>query len=78
MKIQFKTLDKETANTIAVALETYAATIEGIDKECSNKYQLLAVEFRHSDIVLFSEEYHVPEDDVQVLGKQEKGGEQWN
>lgn len=78
MKLQVKQLDTATANTIAVALEMYAASVTNIDNECSTKYQLLAVEFRHSIPVLFSEKYDAPQDDVQVLGKQEKRGESWS
>lgn len=78
MKLQVKQLDEVTANTIAVALEMYAASITHIEKDCSTKYQELAVMFRHSIPLLFTESYEAPVDDVQVLGRQEKGGEQWN
>lgn len=57
MKLQVKQLDCTTANTIALALETYAASVSGIDKSCSDKYQTLAVEFRHSIPLLVSEAY---------------------
>lgn len=78
MKLQVKQLDEVTANTISVALEMYAASITHIEKDCSTKYLELAVMFRHSIPLLVSEAYDAPHDDVQVLGKQEKGGEQWN
>ena len=78
MKLQFKQLDTATANTIALALEMYAASVTHIDNECSTKYLELAVMFRHSIPLLFTESYEAPHDDVQVLGNQEKGGEQWN
>lgn len=57
MKLQVKQLDCTTANTIAVALEMYAASVSGIDKSCSDKYLTLAVEFRHSIPLLVSERY---------------------
>lgn len=69
MKLQVKQLDTATANTIAVALEMYAASVTNIDKDCSTKYQELAVMFRHSISLLISESYEAPEDDVQVLGR---------
>lgn len=73
MKLQVKQLDTATANTIAVALEMYAAHISQVDGYCSNKYLELAVMFRHSISLLVSEWYDAPVDDVQVLGN-EKGG----
>lgn len=73
MKLQVKQLDETTSNTIAVALETYAASVTNIDKGCSTKYLELAVMFRHSIPLLVSESYDAPVDDVQVLGN-EKGG----
>ena len=69
MKLQVKQLDEATANTIAVALEMYAASVTHIDNGCSIKYQELAVMFRHSIPLLFTEVYEAPEDDVQVLGR---------
>lgn len=78
MKLQVKQLDELTANTIAVALEMYAASITHVGKPIADKYLLLAVQFRHSIPLLVSERYEAPVDDVQVLGRQEKGGEQWN
>lgn len=68
MKLQVKQLDEVTSNTIAVALEIYAALVTHIDNGCSTKYQELAVMFRHSIPLLFTEAYGAPEDDVQVLG----------
>lgn len=69
MKLQVKQLDTATANTIAVALEMYAASVTGIDKDCSTKYLELAVMFGHSIPLLFTESYEAPQDDVQVLGR---------
>lgn len=69
MKLQVKQLDEATSNTIAVALETYAASVTHIDNECSTKYLELAVMFRHSIPLLVSEGYEAPKDDVQVLGR---------
>ena len=69
MELQVKQLDTATTNTIAVALEMYAASVTGIDKVCSTKYQELAVMFRHSIPLLFTGSYEAPVDDVQVLGK---------
>lgn len=57
MKLQVKQLDCVTSNTIALALEMYAASISGIDKVCSDKYLTLANEFMHSIPLLVSEAY---------------------
>lgn len=78
MKLQVKQLDTATTNTIAVALEMCAESITHTEKDCSTMCLELAVMFRHSIALLVSESYEAPEDDVQVLGRQEKGGEQWN
>lgn len=78
MKLQVKQLDTATTNTIAVALEHYADYTAQVNDILSNKYLELAVMFRHSIPLLFTEGYESPHDDVQVLGKQDKGGEQWN
>lgn len=75
MRLQVKQLDETTANTIAVALEMYADYIAQVDDICANKYLELAVMYRHSIPLLVSEGYDAPVDDVQVLCKQEKGGE---
>lgn len=78
MKLHVKQLDTATTNTIAAALEHYADYAAQANDILANKYLELAVMFRHSISLLVSESYDAPEDDVQVLGKQEKGGEQWN
>lgn len=78
MKLQVKQLDTATTNTIAAALEMYADYTAQVNDKLSDKYLELAVMFNHSVTLLVSEAYEAPEDDVQVLGKQEKGGEQWN
>lgn len=78
MKLQVKQLDEATANTIAVALEMYADYTAQVNDILANKYLELAVMFRHSIPLLFTEGYEAPQDDVQVLGRQEKGDEQWN
>lgn len=57
MKLQVKQLDTATSNTISVALEMYAASLNGIDNYCANKYLELAVMFRHSIPLLISEAY---------------------
>lgn len=78
MKLQVKQLDTATANTIAVALETYADCIGQLGDIAANKYLELAATFRHAIVLLCTEGYDAPQDDVQVLGKQEKGGESWS
>lgn len=78
MKLQVKQLDEATANTIAVALEHYADYFCHPYSPRVDECQELAVMFRHSISLLVSEGYEAPEDYVQVLGPQEKGGEQWN
>lgn len=78
MKLQVKQLDTATTNTIAFALEMYSGYVSQINENRADTYRELAVMLRHSISLLVSESYEAPEDDVQVLGKQEKGGEQWN
>lgn len=70
MKLHVKQLDETTSNTIAVALEYYSAYISQVDAECKDKYLELAATFRHSIVLLCTEGYDAPQDDVQVLGKQ--------
>ena len=69
MKLQVKQLDTATTNTIAAALEMYADYTAQADDILANKYLELAVMFRHSIPLLFTESYEAPEDDVQVLGR---------
>lgn len=78
MKLQVKQLDEATTNTIAAALEHYSDHFGYNYSSSGNMCLELAVMFRHSIALLVSEAYDTPHDDVQVLGKQEKGGEQWN
>lgn len=78
MKLQVKQLDTATTNTIAAALEHYADYLCLSYSVTGDTCRELAVMFRHSISLLVSESYEAPEDDVQVLGPQEKGGEQWN
>lgn len=78
MKLQVKQLDEATANSIAFALEMYAGYVAQINENRADTYRELAVMFRHAISLLVSEGYDAPHDDVQVLGKHEKGGEQWN
>ena len=69
MKLQVKQLDEATSNTIASALEMYADYTSQANDILANKYLELAVMFRHSIPLLFTEVYQAPEDDVQVLGR---------
>lgn len=69
MKLQVKQLDTATTNTIAAALEMYAGYTAQVNDILANTYLELAVMFRHSIPLLFTEGYEVPEDDVQVLGR---------
>lgn len=78
MKLQVKQLDTVSANSIAFALEMYAGYVAQINENRADTYRELAVMFRHSIPLLVSESYEAPEDDVQVLGRHDKGGEQWN
>lgn len=78
MKLQVKQLDTATSNTIAAALEQFADYLNLYNPVNGDKCRELAVMFRHSIPLLFTESYEAPEDDVQVLGKQDKGGKQWN
>lgn len=78
MKLQVKQLDTASANSIAFALEMYAGYVAQINENRADTYRELAVMFRHSIALLVNDSYEAPHDDVQVLGRQEKGGEQWN
>ena len=78
MKLQMKQLDTATTNTIAAALEMYADYTAQVNDILANKYLELAVMFRHSIPLLFTESYESPHDDVQVLVRHEKGGDQLN
>lgn len=75
MKIKIKQLDERVCKMIAAALTIASEDwrdeqgLENISIEAS----MLAVEFRHDIFLQVTEQY--PQDDVQVLGKQEKGGE---
>lgn len=75
MKIKIKQLDERVCKMIAAALTIASEEwrdeqgLENISIEAS----MLAVEFRHDIFLQVTEQY--PVDDVQVLGKQEKGGE---
>lgn len=78
MKLQVKQLDEATRITIANALlEYYAPLINEVGAEFSNIHELSA-RISHGELLLCEWQYQAPDDDVQVLGKQEKGGEQWN
>lgn len=75
MKIRIEQLDTRTRNTIALALEHYASFVEQIDSACCDKYQMIATQMRTSEVLVCTYEYPGAVDDVQVLGKNEKGGE---
>ena len=78
MKLQVKQLDEATRNIIANALlEYYAPQIDEVGAEFSSTHELSA-RIAHGELILCECQYQAPEDDVQVLGPQEKGGEQWN
>lgn len=78
MKLQVKQLDEATRMTIANALlEYYAPQIDEVGAELSSTHELSA-RIAHGELILCEWQYDAPHDDVQVLGKQEKGGEQWN
>ena len=78
MKLQVKQLDEATRITIANALlEYYAPQIDEVGAEFSSTHELSA-RISHGELILCEWQYDAPHDDVQVLGRQEKGGEQWN
>lgn len=61
--------------TIANALlEYYAPLINEVGAEFSSIHELSA-RIAHGELILCEWQYQSPEDDVQVLGRHEKGGE---
>lgn len=78
MKLQVKQLDERVCRLISAALEIAANEWEDVQTNLGTEAGLLALEFKHCIYLQISECYEAPEDDVQVLGRQEKGGEQWN
>ena len=75
MKLQVKQLDEATRMTIANALlEYYAPLVNEVGAEFSSIHELSA-RIAHGDLILCEWQYDAPHDDVQVLGKQEKGVE---
>lgn len=73
MKLNVKQLGTAECNTIAAALELYGTINPHIDSTLEDKYLELAATFRHAIVLLCTEGYDAPVDDVQVLGN-EKGG----
>lgn len=78
MKLQVKQLDERVCRLIASALEMSSIIWEDTHANFSIEAKQLSTEFKHCIFLQVSEAYDEPNDDVQVLGKQEKGGEQWN
>lgn len=68
MKVNITQLDTATSNTLALALEHYAAHIAQVDESCSDKYTTLAARIRHAGVLLAEYQYNAPIDDVEVLG----------
>lgn len=78
MKLQVKQLDERVCRLIANSLEMSSIIWEDLHPNLCTEAKQLATEFKHCIFLQVSEAYEALEDDVQVLGKQEKGGEQWN
>lgn len=78
MKLQVKQLDERVCRLISNSLEMSSIIWEDLHPNLSTEAKQLATEFKHCIFLQVSEAYDSPHDDVQVLGKQEKGGEQWN
>lgn len=78
MKLQVKQLDERVCRLIASSLEMSSIIWEDLHPNLCTEAKQLATEFKHWIYLQVSEVYDAPHDDVQVLGKQEKGGEQWN
>ena len=78
MKLQVKQLDERVCRLIASSLEMSSIIWEDLHPNLSIEAKQLATEFKHCIYLQVSEAYDAPHDDVQVLGRQEKGGEQWN
>lgn len=78
MKLQVKQLDERTRLTIANALLDYYPNIAEYLIETPGGTQELSARIAHGELILCEWQYQAPEDDVQVLGNQEKGGEQWS
>lgn len=68
MKVHITQLDAVTSNTLALALEYYAAYIAQVDDRCSDKYTSMAARIRHAEVLLAEYQYNAPIDDVEVLG----------
>lgn len=78
MKLQVKQLDERQCRLIAHALEIASIVWEDLHPSSCAEAKQLSTEFKHCIYLQVSEAYDAPHDDVQVLGRQEKGGEQWN
>lgn len=78
MKLQVKQLDERTRLTIANALLDYYPNIAEELIDFPGGTHGLSARIAHGELILCEWQYDAPHDDVQVLGKQEKGGEQWN
>lgn len=78
MKLQVKQLDERVCRLIASSLEMASIIWEDLHPNSSTEAKQLSTEFKHCIFLQVSEAYDAPHDDVQVLGRHEKGGEQWN
>lgn len=75
MKLQVKQLDERVCRLIAHALEMSSIIWEDLHPNSSTEAKQLSTEFKHCIYLQVSEAYDEPQDDVQVLCRQEKGGE---
>lgn len=75
MKIKIKQLTEHQCQLISAALFMAADYWEKENPHWSDEASLLSVQYLHTINLMVSNDYPDSVDDVQVLGKQEKGGE---
>lgn len=52
MKIKVQQLDEKTRSTLALICNLYAADMQKIDAEVTEKYSKLAIQIRHGELLL--------------------------
>lgn len=52
MKIKIEQLDEKTRSTLALICNLYAADMQKIDAEVTEKYSRLAMQIRHGELLL--------------------------
>lgn len=57
MKIKVQQLDEKTRSTLALICNLYAADMQKIDAEVTEKYSKLAQQIRHGELLLCEYQY---------------------